>query len=220
METSITVGAAEAIYLYRDGQYLGPYTPKELRRHWANGVVMPEDLVWQEGMAEWLPLRSYFGIPSALATGAIPRGTVPSTANLQAQFAAMAGVDAGAPGFEYKGHPASREGWVIFTSWSLLGLSMIGTVIFHHNITVVLTLAGMAFLGALLHTVRIRTLSSAGLVVASLVLPALLWWLAHTFLPKAEVSSSTRPGGSEQAAIASSSISIIRAVDEPREKSG
>jgi hypothetical protein len=54
---------ADAVFVNRDGTVTGPFTEKELRRHWANGVIYADDYVWKEGMAEWVVLGSYFGVP-------------------------------------------------------------------------------------------------------------------------------------------------------------
>jgi hypothetical protein len=174
------------IYLYREDQYLGPYTEKELRRHWANGVVEATDLIWYEGMAEWVPLRDYFGIPAALTSGAIPNGYI-SPAELQARFAAPLQEEEAS--FEYKGHPAAQAGWVVFISWSLLGASLLVAVLIPHHREVVIAAGSLAFIAAVFQWVRLRNASSAGLVMACLLLPALFWWLAVTYLPKSEPST-------------------------------
>jgi hypothetical protein len=59
-----TFVATDAVFVNRDGTMTGPFTEKELRRHWANGVIHPEDYVWKEGMSDWVVLGSYFGIPA------------------------------------------------------------------------------------------------------------------------------------------------------------
>lgn len=186
MHEGSSTEAAKAIYVLRDGEYLGPFTSRELRRHWANGVVFPEDLVWQEGMTEWVGLRQYFGIPSALASQAIPgSGPTSGTARLRAEMA-VAAAAAGEPAaevFEYRGHPDSRSGWISFVCWSVFGLSLLGSAVFYQRIDAVLLLGAMAVVAALLHAVRFRDRTSVGLVLASLLLPALIWWLAQSLLP-------------------------------------
>ena len=43
------------IYVLRNGQKMGPYTPDEVRSSLAAGSVQPTDLGWQEGEPEgWL----------------------------------------------------------------------------------------------------------------------------------------------------------------------
>jgi GYF domain 2 len=53
----------DAIYVTREEKVTGPFTEKELRRHWANGVIYSDDFVWKEGMDDWVALGSYFGVP-------------------------------------------------------------------------------------------------------------------------------------------------------------
>ncbi|MGF1679381.1 MAG: DUF4339 domain-containing protein [Candidatus Methylacidiphilales bacterium] len=51
------------IYIFKSGKELGPFDEREIRRHWANGVLDADDLAWSEGMVEWVALKHYFGIP-------------------------------------------------------------------------------------------------------------------------------------------------------------
>jgi|GEM_PF-4187355 len=173
------------IYIYREGTYLGPFTERELRRHWANGVVEGSDYVWYEGMAEWMSLRDYFGVPAALTSAAIRSGEV-DLEMVRARFAEPVFVREPEPEYHYEGHPAAKSSWVVFLSWTLLGLCLMATVVFFHRMEVVWTAGALAVLGALLHLARFRSPSSFGLLAASLILPALLWWLAHTLLPAPE----------------------------------
>ena len=46
------------IYLARDGQRLGPFSPDEVRRQLATGTAKPTDLAWSEGSPGWIPLSS------------------------------------------------------------------------------------------------------------------------------------------------------------------
>ncbi|MEO0452633.1 MAG: DUF4339 domain-containing protein [Verrucomicrobiota bacterium] len=52
------------IYVHRDGKELGPFTERELRRHWANGIVDHDDLAWYEGMEGWITVNELFGVPT------------------------------------------------------------------------------------------------------------------------------------------------------------
>jgi hypothetical protein len=45
-------------YLLLNEQQTGPYTLEQLRSMWASGAVTLNTLFWQEGMAEWKPLRN------------------------------------------------------------------------------------------------------------------------------------------------------------------
>lgn len=53
----------ERIFVIKDGFESGPFTQKELRLHWANGSFEAEDLAWQMGQKEWLPLSEFFAAP-------------------------------------------------------------------------------------------------------------------------------------------------------------
>jgi hypothetical protein len=176
------------IYIYRDGEYLGPFTERELRRHWANGVVQGSDYVWYEGMADWINLRDYFGVPAALTSAAIRSGEVDLEV-VRARFAEPARDPE--PEYEYLGHPAAQSGWIVFLSWTLLGGCILASVVFVHRPAIVGTAAALAVLGALLHLARFRAASSFGLLVASILLPVVFWWLAHTFLPAPEAQEKS-----------------------------
>jgi hypothetical protein len=49
-------------YYLKGGERQGPITAPDLKRCAADGLLMPEDLVWKEGMAVWEPARSVKGL--------------------------------------------------------------------------------------------------------------------------------------------------------------
>ena len=53
------------IYVTRDGQQMGPYSPVEAQRLVATGALRPTDWAWQDGMADWMPLSQLLGSTSA-----------------------------------------------------------------------------------------------------------------------------------------------------------
>ncbi len=62
-------------FIGKNGQQLGPFDAQQVRDQLASGAVSPEDLVWREGMAAWVPLRSEFppaGAPQPPLFGAVP----------------------------------------------------------------------------------------------------------------------------------------------------
>lgn len=76
-------------HLARNGQQLGTCTREEAVARYGRGDLLPTDLVWCEGMAEWLPASTVFGStpPPAAApqtftatTASGTTGTPPSTA--------------------------------------------------------------------------------------------------------------------------------------------
>ena len=48
-------------YLGRNGQQTGPFTEAEVRAQLAAGTVAGTDLIWREGMRDWLPVASVLG---------------------------------------------------------------------------------------------------------------------------------------------------------------
>lgn len=44
------------IHVSRDGQQFGPYTPEDAQAYLNNGSLLPTDLGWVEGAANWVPL--------------------------------------------------------------------------------------------------------------------------------------------------------------------
>jgi hypothetical protein len=44
----------------RAGEQFGPYSEEDLRGYVGSGQVLPDDLAWTEGMADWLPVSQIF----------------------------------------------------------------------------------------------------------------------------------------------------------------
>jgi hypothetical protein len=54
--------------VYRQEGNLGPFTLEELQAQVTAGVVLPTDLAWHEGLAEWEPVTNFLsGVPAAVA---------------------------------------------------------------------------------------------------------------------------------------------------------
>lgn len=56
-------------YFSRNGQQAGPIPLEALQNMYATGQVQPNDLVWTEGMPQWLPAAS---VPAVTGAGAAP----------------------------------------------------------------------------------------------------------------------------------------------------
>lgn len=54
-------GAGAQYFIDRSGNRMGPYSLEEARHFFAQGLLLPSDLAWTEGMAEWLPLMEVIG---------------------------------------------------------------------------------------------------------------------------------------------------------------
>ena len=62
-------------FYIKDGEQVGPFTQEDLNNKKNSGEVAPTDLVWREGMADWLPIQQVAefggsGAPSPAAAGA------------------------------------------------------------------------------------------------------------------------------------------------------
>ena len=60
------------IYIYKNGQQLGPFPEEQLKAMLLSGMVTREDLSWQEGWEDWRPLTTLFPEPSNTAVTSPP----------------------------------------------------------------------------------------------------------------------------------------------------
>jgi uncharacterized protein DUF4339/uncharacterized protein DUF4190 len=52
------------IYIHRNNEQLGPFTEAEVRAQLASGAISPQDHVWWQGQANWIPLgQSPLAVP-------------------------------------------------------------------------------------------------------------------------------------------------------------
>jgi uncharacterized RDD family membrane protein YckC/type II secretory pathway pseudopilin PulG len=134
-------------WIGRNGQQFGPFAVEAIRGGFAAGKVLPTDLVWTEGMAEWTPAAALFGAAAAPALGPAPAapGAAPAPAAPAAALApaappapAPAAVPgAGARANPYQApaapvdHPVVDSGIAYGGFWARLAASFIdGIVIF------------------------------------------------------------------------------------------
>ncbi|MBP89399.1 MAG: hypothetical protein CMJ64_22255 [Planctomycetaceae bacterium] len=52
-----TTPSTQGWFYSRDGQYRGPVTPAGLKQLAASNGLSPDDLVWREGMDDWVPAK-------------------------------------------------------------------------------------------------------------------------------------------------------------------
>ena len=72
-------------FIHHAGQQLGPFTEAEVKAKLAAGALSPQDLVWWEGQADWVPL----GQVSAFAAGTPAIPGMPSAPAVPAAAALM-----------------------------------------------------------------------------------------------------------------------------------
>jgi hypothetical protein len=66
------------LYIFKDGQQLGPYTLDQARGLFAAGTVQLTDLAWHEGLTDWIPLQRVQGFS---APSPQPASIAPSVPN-------------------------------------------------------------------------------------------------------------------------------------------
>jgi hypothetical protein len=60
------------IFIHRDGQQYGPYPIERVPGYMASGDLLPSDLAWHEGAADWAPLAKVVEVvPAAPAPKAV-----------------------------------------------------------------------------------------------------------------------------------------------------
>jgi hypothetical protein len=52
---------AMMIHISRDGDQFGPYSPEQVQEYLASGQLLPTDLAWYEGAADWVPVTEIAG---------------------------------------------------------------------------------------------------------------------------------------------------------------
>ncbi|WDI43722.1 GYF domain-containing protein [Bremerella sp. P1] len=75
---------ADQWYYGRDGQHAGPVTSQQLKGLVDNGDLQPTDLVWKEGLSEWIPAKKVKGLFSNAErldtkTGLLPSNSTKNT---------------------------------------------------------------------------------------------------------------------------------------------
>ena len=90
---------SKRIHVLINGEQYGPYPEKELRQHVADTKILGNDLLWREGMPEWLAVSEFLAILDAAAateTAASPAGVLsegPEPAGAEAEGPAELDAD-------------------------------------------------------------------------------------------------------------------------------
>jgi uncharacterized RDD family membrane protein YckC len=174
--------ADDAWYYAQNNQQLGPVTLEALRTMAASGQIAPDNLVWTQGMAQWLPARTVPEVGNALVNVAAP-----THAGFQQAPSAYAPAAAplGYGGYQSYagGQPVEYAGfWLRFCAAFLDGL-IIGIPFF------ILGFVGeMLFPGSTNPRTGMQTPSGAGLAFSGVVqiLQILAYWLYFAFQESGE----------------------------------
>lgn len=84
-------------HLSRNGQPTGTCTKDEAIARYARGEILPTDLVWAEGMANWTPAAQVFGAPAPQPPPSPATPVPPAPAPVTPLPAPRPGGDAGKP---------------------------------------------------------------------------------------------------------------------------
>lgn len=109
-----------AYHVNRNGKRLGVYPEPEARDYFSQGRIGPDDLVWREGMAAWLPASQVFG-PA-------PQADLPGAPPLPLPAAATPGPD-DQPGIVTRSSPSAaplppRLHWALVLLFTVLTLGI------------------------------------------------------------------------------------------------
>jgi len=96
---------AEQWYYGRDGQHAGPVTSQRLKELADNGDLQPSDLVWKEGLSEWIPAKKINGLFSQTERLDTKTGLLPFTSTTN-----TVAVSCGGCGARYKVDEAAVVG--------------------------------------------------------------------------------------------------------------
>lgn len=64
------------IFVYKNGQQLGPYTEAEIKSQLAAGSLSVQDMIWWEGQAGWAPLAQTALAPTITGMPSVPPAPV------------------------------------------------------------------------------------------------------------------------------------------------
>jgi hypothetical protein len=69
------------IYIHRNNEQLGPFTEAEVKAQLVSGAISPQDHVWWQGQANWIPLGQSPLAAPGVATAVPPVAPASQTAN-------------------------------------------------------------------------------------------------------------------------------------------
>lgn len=118
---------ADQWYVGRSGQRAGPYTTEQVRQMAAAGQLLPSDLLWKDGLENWVPLTQVKGLLPTGVGGTLP----PLELRPQAGFSAgpdfhdapAAGSSAAAEWNPYQsgtgplGQPPAADGTIVYADF-------------------------------------------------------------------------------------------------------
>ena len=116
------------IYIFKDGQQLGPFSENDLRIATHEGRISHGDLAWKEGISDWVPLSSI--LPPPTAAPAPPMAPMTQTFAAPQNFVPAQGYAPSPAVIQVVTAPPQHGArGVSRASWLLLGLCCLGALI-------------------------------------------------------------------------------------------
>jgi hypothetical protein len=117
------------IYVGKNGQQLGPFSPEEVNRKLADGTFVGTDLAWYEGAAGWAPLSSVAGVVIPPAASVAPTVPTPGPGPVPAPTAAPVPAAIPSRPSAYPAQPVATGSRSYKTlarvGWILLGVTLL-----------------------------------------------------------------------------------------------
>lgn len=123
-------------YYTENGQQQGPVSAQELRAYADSGRLRPTDLVWREGMANWVEAQKVKGLLPAAPTLSLQPETPPPSAPSASSYIQAAASPYEAPAMETQTYGQRQDGynfsrWPVKPAnfWLYLGLFLAGLLL-------------------------------------------------------------------------------------------
>ena len=95
------------VHIDRNGERYGPYSHEQVNAYLANGTLLPTDLAWHDGMADWVPISQITGV--TIAGGSPPPAAGATCPQCQAPVEASQVICMGC-GTRLQGEPSMPKG--------------------------------------------------------------------------------------------------------------
>ncbi|MDR0353651.1 MAG: CD225/dispanin family protein [Opitutaceae bacterium] len=98
-------------HVARNNQQLGTFSKEEVAARYASGEILPTDLVWTEGMANWQPAAQVFGPPAP------PPPPTSAPAGMPPPIVPTGAATPMPPAYDSTPRPAKPENYLV---WAIL----------------------------------------------------------------------------------------------------
>jgi len=164
------------LYLYQNGEQTGPFTKDEISSMILKGELVPQDIIWHEGLSEWQPVNSLLDFPETVAPVNVFR--IPDQEVFSKQEVLSKQEVVSEP---LEAKPKANHG-LIALGW---GFICIGTILIFWSLPqyfIYGPLFLIAFILGVVAMLRRRTTAAITLWLWALISPVILWLAFSTIL--------------------------------------